>query len=174
MAKNKKAFILYNDQKDIFNELTDEYAGKLIKHIFKYVTDQNPITDDLLLRISFASIKSQLKRDLEKYELESKLRSESGRLGGIKSGEARRIKTEQIEANEASALKSKQTKQNEHDTDTDKETDKKERVFLEKKEKGNKEEKEKKEKSGYERFLDNDVKRVDLLQKPNLGISVKS
>ena len=68
MAKNKKSFILYCDQQGVFNKLPDEIAGKLIKHIFAYVNDQNPPCDDLLLTIAFEPIKQALKRDLLKYD----------------------------------------------------------------------------------------------------------
>jgi hypothetical protein len=68
MAKDKKSFILYCDQQGLFNKLPDEIAGKLIKHIFAYVNDENPITSDLLLEIAFEPIKLQLKRDLRKYD----------------------------------------------------------------------------------------------------------
>lgn len=68
MAKDKKSFILYCDQQGLFNKLPDEIAGKLIKHIFAYVNDDNPITSDLLLEIAFEPIKLQLKRDLRKYD----------------------------------------------------------------------------------------------------------
>jgi len=115
MAENKKGFVLYTDQIDLFEDLPDEYAGKLIKHIYRYVNDLNPITDDLVVKSGFSLIKAQLKRDLKKWENTCDARSEAGRLGGIKSGEARRSKTNQNEANEANALNLKQTKQNEHD-----------------------------------------------------------
>lgn len=68
MAKDKKSFILYCDQQGLFNKLPDEIAGKLIKHIFAYVNDDNPIATDLLLEIAFEPIKLQLKRDLRKYD----------------------------------------------------------------------------------------------------------
>lgn len=68
MAKDKKSFILYCDQQGLFNKLPDEIAGKLIKHIFAYVNDEDPITSDLLLEIAFEPIKLQLKRDLRKYD----------------------------------------------------------------------------------------------------------
>lgn len=68
MAKDKKSFILYCDQQGLFNKLPDEIAGKLIKHIFAYVNDENPIASDLLLEIAFEPIKLQLKRDLRKYD----------------------------------------------------------------------------------------------------------
>ena len=68
MAKDKKSFLLYCDQQGVFNKLPDEIAGKLIKHIFAYVNDENPPCDDLLLTIAFEPIKTQLKRDLRKYD----------------------------------------------------------------------------------------------------------
>lgn len=68
MAENKKGFMLYADQKEIFSELPDEIAGQLIKLVFSYVNDENPKEDDLLLKIAFTPIKHQLKRDLKKYQ----------------------------------------------------------------------------------------------------------
>lgn len=68
MAKDKKSFILYCDQQGVFNQLPDDIAGKLIKHIFAYVNDENPVINDLLINIAFEPIKLQLKRDLQKYE----------------------------------------------------------------------------------------------------------
>jgi hypothetical protein len=68
MAKDKTSFLLYCDQQGVFNKLPDEIAGKLIKHIFAYVNDENPPCDDLLLSIAFEPIKTQLKRDLRKYD----------------------------------------------------------------------------------------------------------
>jgi hypothetical protein len=109
MAKNKKSFITYTDWRDTFNALPDGKAGQLIKHIFAYVNDENPKTEDVLINAVFANIKQQLKRDLKKWEKTSTKRIDIGRLGGIKSGEARRSKPKQNEAI-ASSLK-----QNEHD-----------------------------------------------------------
>ncbi len=68
MAKDKKSFIIYCDQQGLFNQLPDEIAGKLIKHIFAYVNDENPVSTDLLINIAFEPIKLQLKRDLRKYD----------------------------------------------------------------------------------------------------------
>lgn len=108
MADGKKSFVAYVDWQDTFKALPDDKAGQLIKFLFAYVNDENPETDDILINAVFANIKRQLKRDLHKWESTSEVRSEVGRLGGIKSGEARR---KQAEANEAIGLK---VKQNEH------------------------------------------------------------
>ena len=82
MAQDKKSFILYCDQQGVFNKLPDEIAGKLIKHIFAYVNDENPPCDDLLLDIAFEPIKTQLKRDLRKYEVYIDKQKENGAKGG--------------------------------------------------------------------------------------------
>jgi hypothetical protein len=84
MAKDKKSFILYVDQKDLWNKLPDEIAGKLIKHIYSYVSDENPTSDDLIVEIAFEPIKQQLKRDLKLFEDVKVKRSEAGKAGASK------------------------------------------------------------------------------------------
>jgi len=82
MAQDKKSFLLYCDQQGVFNKLPDEIAGKLIKHIFAYVNDENPPCDDLLLSIAFEPIQQSLKRDLKKYEVYIGKQKENGSKGG--------------------------------------------------------------------------------------------
>jgi len=82
MAKDKKSFILYTDQSGVFNQLPDEIAGKLIKHIFAYVNDENPISEDLIINIAFEPIKQSLKRDLKRYEEYVEKQSVNGAKGG--------------------------------------------------------------------------------------------
>jgi hypothetical protein len=84
MAENKKSFVLYTDSQGLVNQLPDEVAGRLLKHIYAYVNDENPISDELLLNIAFEPIKMQLKRDLVKWEKSLEDRSRSGRLGNLK------------------------------------------------------------------------------------------
>ena len=93
MAKDKKSFIVYVDWKVTFDALPDADAGKLIKHLFAYVNDENPKTEDVLINAVFANIKQTLKRDLRKYEGIIVKRAETGRSGGIASGKARRTET---------------------------------------------------------------------------------
>lgn len=71
MAENKKSFTAYCDWNTTFNSLPDDKAGQLIKHLFAYVNDENPITDDLLINAVFANIKATLKRDLIKWKEKS-------------------------------------------------------------------------------------------------------
>jgi len=92
MAEGKKGFILYADYKESFDELSNDDAGQLIKHIFKYVNDENPETKNKLVKISFIPIKRQLKRDLEKYEGIKEKRSAAGK-------ESARLRAEQKATN---------------------------------------------------------------------------
>lgn len=71
MAENKKSFTAYCDWNTTFNSLPDDKAGQLIKHLFAYVNDENPVTDDLLINAVFANIKATLKRDLIKWKEKS-------------------------------------------------------------------------------------------------------
>jgi len=117
MADNKKSFILYCDTIHTFEELEDAEAGRLIKHILRYVNDQNPDAPDKLTKIAFEPIKQQLKRDLVAWENKKDVLSESGKKGGIKSGEARRKQKEAKRShpskNEATLQKTKPPEANE-------------------------------------------------------------
>jgi hypothetical protein len=79
--QGKKSFILYSDFISVFEHLSDKEAGLLIKHIFKYVNDQNPELDTRTLKIAFEPIKLQLKRDLKDWEDEREARSQAGKKG---------------------------------------------------------------------------------------------
>ncbi len=68
MAKDKKSFTAYTDWIDTFDELSDEEAGKLIKHLLKYVNDLNPEAPDRVTKLLFTPMKATLKRDLKKWE----------------------------------------------------------------------------------------------------------
>lgn len=95
MAENKKSFVLYTDILSTFEELTDQEAGQLIKHVLRYVNDLNPQTSDKLLKVAFEPIKQQLKRDLKKYETIVEKRSAAGK----KSAELRANKSQQVLTN---------------------------------------------------------------------------
>ena len=86
MAENKKSFVLYSDSQGLVNQLPDDVAGRLLKHIYAYVNDENPITDELLLNIAFEPIKMHLKRDLQRWETQIEQR----RQAGLRSAEVRK------------------------------------------------------------------------------------
>lgn len=111
MAENKKGFILYADQKELFNQLPNDKAGELIKHILSYVNDENPITEDLIINLAFIPIKQQLKRDLKKFEASTKQRSEAGK----RSAEVRK---NQRASTKSTSVESRSTKSTVTDKDT--------------------------------------------------------
>jgi hypothetical protein len=90
MAENKKSFVLYTDTFGLIKHLPDDVAGRLLKHIYAYVNDENPITDELLVNVAFEPIKAQLKRDLVKWEQTLEGRSKAGKA----SAEAKRLSKE--------------------------------------------------------------------------------
>jgi hypothetical protein len=79
MATDKKSFLLYCDLIHTVDQLTNEQAGDLFKHILKYVNDLDPQTDNVITRIAFEPIKQALKRDLLKYESIRQRNSENAR-----------------------------------------------------------------------------------------------
>ena len=112
MAENKNSFVLYTDYINTFEELSDEEAGKLMKHILRYVNDKKPVAEDRIIKIAFEPIKQQLKRDLIKYEGIKQKRSIIGKAGGIKSGEVRKIKSLEGEGNESNTTKNEANEAN--------------------------------------------------------------
>lgn len=92
MAKDKKSFVAYCDWLESFEELTDEEAGRLAKHLFRYVNDLDPEAPDKITKMCFIPIKQSLKRDLVKYEE----RAERARLNGAKGGRPKTQKTQSV------------------------------------------------------------------------------
>jgi len=89
MAVGKKKIIVYTDWITQFKDLTDEEAGKLIKHFFEYVNDLNP-KSDRLIELLFNPIKATLKRDLKSWESKQQTNKENG----LKGGRPRKEKTQ--------------------------------------------------------------------------------
>jgi hypothetical protein len=87
MAEDKKSFVLYCDQIHLFEGLDDDEAGRLIKHIFRYCNDMNPVAPDKITKVGFEPIKHQLKRDLIKYLGKKKQWSDAGKA----SAETKRL-----------------------------------------------------------------------------------
>jgi len=79
MAQGKKSFIAYSDWKEMFDNLPNEVAGELIKHIFAYVNDEEPNSDNYVINALFANIKNTLKRDLNKWDEQREQRSLAGK-----------------------------------------------------------------------------------------------
>jgi len=82
MAANKNSFTAYCDWGNVFDKLTDEQLGKLTRHIWDYVRDKNPETDDQITELLFIPIRDSLKRDLKKWEKRCEINREVGKKGG--------------------------------------------------------------------------------------------
>ena len=79
MAKDKNSFLIYCDIIHTVDKLDDLQAGKLFKHLLKYVNDLNPVADDIVTEIAFEPIRQSLKRDLQKYETIRERNSENAK-----------------------------------------------------------------------------------------------
>jgi hypothetical protein len=84
MAEDKKGFILYADLIASFEYLSNEQRGEVIWWVLQYVNDKHPEPLEGSLMAVIATIRAQLKRDLEKYEKKTGKNSESGRIGNLK------------------------------------------------------------------------------------------
>ena len=109
MADNKNSFLVYAaDIKETLDDMTDEQVGKLFRGMVDYqVTGEAPVFSGEL-KFAFIPIRQQMDRDNTKWEQTRAKRTESGRKGGIRSGEVRKAKAEN-EANEANASPNKFT-----------------------------------------------------------------
>jgi len=115
MAQDKKSIIVYADWQEQFDSLTDEEAGKLIKHFFAYVNDENP-TSDRLTELMFIPLKKALKRDLRKYESYIDKQKSNGKKGG-------RPKTQKTQAFLEKAKKADSVNVNVNDNVSDNDND---------------------------------------------------
>lgn len=84
MAKEKKSFIAYADWIELFTELSDEEAGRLVKHLFQYVNDMDVEAPDKLTKMCFIPIKQALKRDLKTWINSKEEKSIAGIKGNLK------------------------------------------------------------------------------------------
>ena len=91
MAEGKSSFVLYADYIKILNHLEDEEVGVVMRWVFEFVNDKSPEPLPRLLMAITEPIISQLKRDLDKWEITREGRSKAGKA----SAEARKKKKEQ-------------------------------------------------------------------------------
>ena len=112
MADSKNSFVVYTDIKETLDSLTDDQVATLFRGMVDYQITGTAPKFDGVLKFAFIPIRQQMDRDNTKWERTKAARSESGRQGGLRSGEVRRAKAE-AEANEANASQSKQNEANE-------------------------------------------------------------
>lgn len=107
--EGKNKIIVYRDWIEIFEPLEDAEAGKLIKHFFRYVNDQNPESPDRLTGLLFdGSIKPTLKRDLQSW----KQQQERNKINGSNGGRPKKEKPKETEITQSVILEPTQTEQN--------------------------------------------------------------
>ena len=113
-----KSFMLYFDNREQFEMMSDAQAGELIKALFAFAeTGEAPELSDGMVKIAFSFISSQISRDTEKYENICKKRAESVKKRWDKSNSK-----DTNETKDSSECKS--TICNTNDSYTDKDTDK--------------------------------------------------
>jgi hypothetical protein len=98
MAEGKKTFIFYSDWINMVREMPDKDAGALLKHILSYVNDENPQTDNLLVKMAFGHMKPMLKCDLDKWEVIRTKRKIAGKKGGQANAKQNEANAKQVEA----------------------------------------------------------------------------
>ena len=91
--QDKNSFILYLEQAEIVDELSDDDAGKLFKAILFYVHTGEEPSLSKMLKLAFIPIRQSLHRDLEKWRNVKIGKAEAGKLGGLaKQANARNAK----------------------------------------------------------------------------------
>ena len=98
MAEGKKTFIFYSDWINMVREMPDEDAGALLKHVLSYVNDEEPTTDNLLVKMAFGHMKPMLKQDLDKWEKIREKRREAGKKGGQANAKQKEANAKQVQA----------------------------------------------------------------------------
>lgn len=90
----KENFLLKKTQQDVFEGLSNEDAGKLIKGIFKYVnTGESEL--ESYLKVIFIPIKNDIDKNEERYEIVC----ERNRLNGKKGGRPKKEKEDKTQNN---------------------------------------------------------------------------
>lgn len=95
---SKKSFVLYMDYKERFSKLNNAQFGELMRMVFDYEMGIEPVTDDVMVDISFDVIRYDLDKNRAKYEEIIEKRREAGKSKG-KQTEANDSKCKQMIAN---------------------------------------------------------------------------
>lgn len=113
---NKKSFVFYDSWGEVFDEMDDESAGKMIKMMIEYHRKKEVKNAPLMLRLAFALIKNQMDADAEKYDEICEKR----KTAGAKGGNAKEEKKQKVaNANFAKQKKQKLASVADNDNDND-------------------------------------------------------
>lgn len=86
MTGNQKSFLLYADNYELIEDLTNEEKGQWIEAVFLYKRE-GKITEfpkGSLLKTAFKVKKNHLDRDSQAWEESKSRRAEAGKKGGLK------------------------------------------------------------------------------------------
>lgn len=96
----KDSFVLFVEFKEVFDALSDEQAGILIKAIFEYEATGTFPEIEKMLGVVAIPIKNSLKRNRQKWVETCRKRSEAGKMGG-RPKKANGFSENQTDANKA-------------------------------------------------------------------------
>ena len=115
---NKNSFVLYKDYEELFDRLSDEEAGQLIKAIFDYERSGELPELPRLLEFILLPIKNTLDRDSDKYDKIVEKRRKAGAMGG-KVSQANALKNEQMLDNSSKRVANQADSVSVTDSDSD-------------------------------------------------------
>lgn len=78
----KDSFILFSENQEQIDMLSDEQAGVLFKAIFAYASDKALPEMDALTKMAFSFMRAAMDRTDERYQKRIETNRENGRLGG--------------------------------------------------------------------------------------------
>ena len=119
---NKNSFVLYKDYEELFDRLSDEEAGQLIKAIFDYERSGELPELPRLLEFILLPIKNTLDRDSDKYDKIVEKRRKAGAMGG-KVTQANALKNEQMLDNSSTRVANQADSVSVTDNDSDSDSD---------------------------------------------------
>lgn len=82
-TNNRNSFVLYQDNAEILESLTDEQRGKLFSAIFDYQKDFR-LPEDAFIRLALSPFIAQFKRDSQKWEKTCEEKTIAGKMGNLK------------------------------------------------------------------------------------------
>ena len=97
MKPQNKGIILYLDMLPVLKQLRPESCGKVLLEVLRYAAGEE-LTNGLndCERIAFEFIRSQVERDMDKYQRQCEVNRENGRKGGRPAGRPGKEKTERF------------------------------------------------------------------------------
>ena len=127
----RDSFVLYTSYIEQISLLDNEQRGVLLTAIYSYVMENELPDMDGMTKMAFSFIKSQLDKDLKKYEEVCRKRREAGKAGG--RPKANGFPEKQTKANGFSEKQSKHDNENEYEyekeNDLEKNTKKAKRTY---------------------------------------------